>query len=291
MNRKHQIIYVILLSVGLLLITTLFFWSNKISVIHPDGLIAIKERNILVFATLLMLIVVIPVFVLTFVFAWRYHKDNNKANYAPDWDNNWFLEVLWWGVPFVIIAILSVITWRETHKLDPYKSIASTNKPVTIEVVALNWKWLFLYPDHGVASVNYFQFPTDTPINFVITAEAPMNSFWIPSLSGQIFAMPKMRTELHIMSDKEGKFRGSSANLSGKGFAGMNFTAEAVSESDFQKWLKEGRRSHDQLDWRSYKKLAEPSEYVPPHIYRLRDVTLFDQIIEQYLKPREDADV
>lgn len=284
MNRKRQIVYLILLTVGLILVTTAFFLGQRVSVAHPSGLVAIEERNILILATLLMLIVVIPVFILTFVFAWKYHKENKEAKYKPEWDYSLTLETLWWGIPLIIIAILSVITWKKTHELDPFKPIESNIKPINIQVVALDWKWLFLYPEQQIATVNYFQFPTNTPVSFAITAEAPMNSFWIPALSGQIFAMPKMRTELHIISDKVGSYRGSSANLSGKGFAGMTFVAEAAEEEDFEKWVESVKSSKEVLNWESYKELAEPSENNPRAFYQLEDVNLFDQIIEQYLK-------
>ena len=284
MNKKHQIIYVMLISAGLLLATVAFFWSRRVEIIHPAGMIALQERNLLVFATLLMMVVVIPVFVLTFVFVWKYHSQNKKAKYSPEWNYSLYLEALWWGIPLIIVAILSVVTWTETHRLDPYRPIESDKKTMTIQVVALQWKWLFLYPEQGVASLNYFKFPVDTPIKFEITAEAPMNSFWIPELGGQIYAMPKMQTELHTITDQVGKYRGSSANLSGKGFAGMNFFAEATKAEDFDAWVASAK-SLKSLDWESYRGIAKPSEDFEEKTYQLVEPKLFRRIIDQYLTP------
>ncbi|MCH9703566.1 MAG: ubiquinol oxidase subunit II [Chlamydiae bacterium] len=269
---------------GLLLLTVGFFWSQCVEIIHPHGMIAEKERNLLVFATLLMLIVVIPVFVLTFVFMWKYHKDNKKAKYDPEWNYSLTLEALWWGVPLVIIAVLSALTWTETHRLDPYRPIESDKEPLTIQVVALQWRWLFLYPEQEVATMGYFKFPVDRPVKFVITADAPMNSFWIPELGGQIYAMPKMQTVLHTITDRVGSYKGASANLSGKGFANMVFVAEAVEESDFDAWVVKARAS-DLLDWQRYRELAKPSEDTEMATYQLGEPHLFKKVMDQFLTP------
>ena len=284
MNRKHQIIYVALISMGLLLLTVAFFWNQRVSVIHPTGMIAEQERNLLVFATLLMLVVVLPVFILTFVFTWKYHRENKKAKYEPKWDYSLTLEVLWWGVPLVIVAILSVLTWTETHRLDPYRPIPSEKKALNVQVVALQWRWLFLYPEEGIATINYFKFPVDRPVSFSITAQSPMNSFWIPDLGGQIFAMPKMETKLHLIADRLGRFRGSSANISGKGFAGMTFFAESVTNEDFDSWVKESQHAKT-LDWNDYTEIAKPSEDSREQTFHLVKNDLFSAIIDQYLKP------
>jgi len=284
MQRKIQIIYVALISMGLLLATVAFFWSTRVQIIHPSGMIAEKERDLLVFATLLMMVVVIPVFVLTFVFTWKYHVQNKNSKYLPNWDHSVSLEALWWGIPLIIVAVLSVVTWDQTHKLDPYKPIASNKEPLTIQVVALQWRWLFLYPQQGVASINLFQFPKDRPVKFEITADSPMNSFWIPELGGQIYAMPKMQTELHTISDRVGKYRGSSANISGKGFADMVFVAEVVEEEDFDRWIQSAKQA-EVLDFAGYRALARPTEDREEKLFRLDDLKLFDQVINQYLVP------
>ena len=164
-----------------------------------------------------------------------------KAKHAPDWEHNYIAEYCWWGVPIVIIVILAVTTWKSSHDLNPFKPIESEKKPLAIQVVALHWKWLFIYPEQGIATVNFVQFPEKTPINFEITSDAPMNSFWIPQLGGQIYAMPAMRSKLHLIANEIGSFRGVSANISGKGFAGMTFTAKSSSEEDFDAWVQSGK--------------------------------------------------
>jgi len=187
--------------------------------------------------------------------------------------------------PLIIILILSVITWKSSHQLNPFKPLTSDKKPVTIQVVALQWKWLFIYPEQGIATVNFIQFPEKRPVNFEITADAPMNSFWIPQLGGQIYAMPAMRTKLHLIADEVGTYRGLSTNISGKGFAGMTFNAKASSEAEFEQWVSEVKRSGKSLEFANYKQLVEPSEYVPVSYYSLPDRNLFDQIMQQYEPP------
>lgn len=249
---------------------------------NPKGIIALEERNLLIIATLLMLIVVVPVFILTFIFTWKYRASNTKAKYNPDLDHNRVAEFIWWGVPCVIILVLAIFTWKRTHTLDPFKAIDPEEKPVKIQVVALTWKWLFIYPEQKIASVNFFQIPIHQPVDFEITADAPMNSFWIPQLSGQVYAMPKMRTKLHIVANEIGSFRGSSANLSGKGFAGMYFFAKVSSQANFDQWVRSVKQSRHYLNREEYNLLAKPSENNPVVTYLLKDKNLFDQIIMKY---------
>ncbi len=273
----------------LVLAAILLGWSllhgHTIAILNPQGIIARKEFSLLIVATLLMLIVVIPVFVLTFVIAWRYRASNTKAKYTPDWDHNHALEALWWGIPCALIIALSIITWRSSHELDPYKALASTTKPITIQVVALQWKWLFIYPEQQIASVNLVEFPAGTPVNFEITADAPMNSFWIPQLGGQIYAMPGMNTSLHLMADTPGSYAGSSVNISGKGFAGMKFTAKSTTEADFNQWVKAAGHTRRPLSLTTYDQLAKPSENNPAATYALTDPNLYNDVIMKYMMP------
>ncbi len=248
-----------------------------------QGTIADQQRSLMIIATLLMLIVVIPVFVLTFWIAWRYRATNKHAQHSPDWDHNNKLEAIWWGLPCVIIAILAVITWTSSHSLDPYRPLETSKEPVKIQVVALEWKWLFIYPQEKIATVNYVQFPENTPVNFEITADAPMNSFWIPSLGGQIYAMSGMTTKLHLLADKVGSYNGSSANLSGKGFSGMKFVAESVTDTDYMNWVQDVKHKSGQLDSAAYEKLARPTENVPRGSYNLTQSDLYDTIINKYM--------
>jgi len=292
MMHKKQHVFYILFSLGIFLLIILIMqfievaYGGRIAMLLPDGWVAFKERNILFFVQGLMLLIVIPVFILTFIFAWKYRAGNIKANYDPNWNDNPIAECIWWGIPFLAVIIISVVTWTESHRLDPYKPLVSDKKPVNIQVVALQWKWLFIYPEQNIATVNFVQFPENTPINFEITADAPMNSFWIPELGGQIYAMPKMRTQLHLIADQIGEFRGSSANLSGKGFAGMHFTAKASSEEDFHRWVASSTQSSNVLTIDEYERLAKPSENNPVEIFSLKEAKLFDYIIMKYMMPQ-----
>lgn len=289
MQRKTLYLFpfFIIFSLVLVILTARYFGEVNVEVLNPAGLIAAKEKNLLITATLLMLIVVIPVFFLAFFITWRYRATNTKAKYTPEWSHSHLAEAVWWGFPCAIIIALSIITWKGCHELDPFKPLESSTKPLPIQVVALQWKWLFIYPEQKIATVNFFQFPENTPLNFEISSDAPMNSFWIPQLGGQIYAMPGMRSRLHLIASEPGEFRGSSANLSGKGFAGMVFTAKASSEQEFQRWVESVRGSTKQLDREGYAALAAPSEYNPVATYVLTDENLFDHIVMKYTTPPE----
>lgn len=261
-------------------------FRDKIDLFFPKGIIALKERNLLFIIQILMLLVIIPVYVLTFIFSWKYSVNNPKEKYDPDLVDNKIAEYIWWGLPFIMVMIVAYLAWTRTYELDPFKPLESNKKPVTIQVVALQWKWLFIYPEEKIASLNFLQFPEQTPINFEITADAPMNSFWIPGLGSQIYAMPKMKTKLHLMADKVGDFRGCSANISGEGFAGMHFIARASTDTDYQEWVKSVKQSTKALNREEYDKLAAPSKDNPQEIYDLKDDTLFDQIIMKFMHPQ-----
>lgn len=286
MKKKFKVAILALLLIGVAAWSVLFIRSHDIAVLNPKGMIGIKERDLIVTASLLMLIVVIPVFIMTWFFAWKYRESNKSAKHAPDWEHNYIAEYCWWGVPLIIIAILAVITWKSSHELSPFKPIENGKKPLTIQVVALDWEWLFIYPEYGIATVNFIQFPEKTPINFEITADAPMNSFWIPKLGGQIYAMPAMRTQLHLIANEQGVFRGVSANLSGRGFAGMTFIAKASSDQDFNAWIEGVKQSSKTLDLDAYHQLMEPSDYVPATFYILSQEDLFDRILMKYKEPQ-----
>jgi cytochrome o ubiquinol oxidase subunit 2 len=284
MNKKIKIIFSILLLIAVMWLSLLFVDISKLSVLNPKGIIALKEYRLIIISTFMMLIIVIPVFIMTVFFAWKYRADNKKAKYKPDEDQNHLAEVVWWGVPFVIIVVLSVITWKSCIELDPFRPLETQNKPLKIQVIALQWKWLFIYPEQKIATVNFFQFPEKTPLNFEITADAPMNSFWIPELGGQIYAMPGMTAKLHLIADAEGSFRGSSANLSGTGFSGMRFIAKASSEADFETWVDSVKKSNQFLD---YDQLMQPSQYAPEAYYLLSDENLYEQVVMKYMIPRK----
>jgi cytochrome o ubiquinol oxidase subunit 2 len=264
--------------------------GNSVPVLEPKGFIADKERDLIIMATLLSLIVVLPVFVLTALIAWKYRAGNKKAKYKPERDGSRLLESIWWGVPLVLIIILSVIIYRSSHQLDPFQPIQSEVKPLTIQVIALQWKWLFIYPEQQIATVNFVQFPEDRPVNFDITADAPMNSFWIPSLGGQVYAMSGMSTSLHLMADNPGDYRGSSANISGKGFADMNFTARVSTESEFDLWVESVKMRAQTLNMNEYHRLAKPDSVAEPIYYGESEPGLYRTILEDYMKPGDHSD-
>jgi cytochrome o ubiquinol oxidase subunit 2 len=294
MKKPKKFVSYLLFFTGLILFIFLIMqplqilqFRDYIAILFPKGIIALKERNLLFIIQALMLLVVIPVYILTFVFSWKYRADNHKAKYDPDLVDNRIAEYIWWGLPLVMTLIIGVLTWIKTAQLDPFKPIESNKKEKIIQVVALQWKWLFIYPEEKIASVNFMQIPKDVPIRFEITADAPMNSFWIPELGGQIYAMPKMRTLLYLIANEGGDFRGSSANLSGSGFADMHFITRVSSEVDYDKWVESVKQSSKTLDTEVYDQLAVPSTN-SPEIYQLEDNTLFDQIINKYMYPKRN---
>jgi len=287
MKIKHKFAFFFLSAIAIGLFAFLYPYGVNSELLDPKGLIALKERDLIWIATLLMLIIVVPVLLLTFVICLRYRASNKDAEYMPAWNHDTMAEIIWWGFPFLIVLFLSILTWKSSHELDPFKPLQSSTKPLRIQVVALQWKWLFIYPEEKIATVNFFQFPEGTPLNFEITADAPMNSFWIPQLGGQIYAMPGMSSKLHLIAQESGEFRGSSANLSGIGFAGMVFTAKATTKDEYDEWLKTAAKSSASFGIDEYKDLAKPSENNPRAIYSLKDENLYHQILMKYMMPKE----
>lgn len=262
-----------------------YLHGKNFAILNPKGFVAYRERSLMITTVLLGLIVVVPVYVMLFGFAWRYREGNKKAKYSPDLAGNRLAEAIWWGIPLTIIGILSVITWQSSHALDPRRALDSQAKPMTIEVVALDWKWLFIYPNQHVASINWVEIPTGTPVTFDVTSDAPMNSFWIPQLGSQIYAMPGMSTQVHLVADKAGDYQGSSANLSGDGFAGMRFTAEARPQADFDRWVTLVKRMPGNLDKKAYARLAKPSKDNPAAFYSSVEPDLYTSILLKYMAP------
>jgi cytochrome o ubiquinol oxidase subunit 2 len=270
---------------------TLLAGCNTV-LMNPSGYIARQQGDLIVISTLLMLIIIVPVIALTILFAWRYRKNNTAATYEPDWDHSTKLELMIWGAPLLIIIVLGAITWISTHQLDPYRPlthveadrpIAPGTKPLIVEVVAIDWKWLFIYPELGIASVNELAAPVDVQIKFKITASNVMNSFYIPALAGQIYAMPGMQTSLHAVINKPGEFEGFSANYSGAGFSDMRFKFHGMSDENFQRWVKETRAKGTTLDRAVYTQLEQPSERNPVQYFGTVDSTLFHAIVNRCL--------
>lgn len=273
-------------SVVVVAVSAFLLRHYSFAVLQPKGEIGQRELDILLFAAGLSLLVVVPVFVLTFYIVWKYRADK-KSTYLPDWDHSRSLEAVWWAVPIILIGILSVITWRTSYSLDPFKPIASDKKPLIIQVVALQWKWLFIYPEQNVASVNFAQIPVDTPVQFEITSDAPMNAFWIPQLGGQIYAMSGMSSHLNLIANQLGDFTGVSANISGKGFSGMHFVTRASTESDFGAWVRDAKNASQRLSLATYNDLAQPSQDNPVSVYSSVDTGLYDMIVAKYMSPME----
>ncbi len=249
------------------------------AILDPKGPIAADERSLIATAVLLMLIVVAPVLVLTIAFAWRYRASNTRATFLPGAVQSRKVETLIWLVPCLIVICLGTIAWASSHRLDPYRPIASNVKPLRIDVVALDWKWLFIYPDLGVATVNQIALPVNVPVDFNITSASVMNSFFIPRLGGQIYAMAGMQTKLSLMADQQGTYEGMSANYSGAGFSDMKFTALAVSQQGFDQWLARVRGSPQRLDAQDYALLATASRKHPVEYFSSVVPDLFASIL------------
>lgn len=263
--------------------------GRDMPVLNPSGTIADQQLLLILITTALGLFVIIPVFILLFSIAWKYREGNKKAKYEPDMEGNRWFEALWWGIPILIILVLAVITHISTHALDPYKPIQSNVKPVNVQVISLEWRWLFIYPDYNIATLNHLNIPKDTPINFSITGDSPMNSFWIPALAGQVYSMTGMTTKLHVMADKAGTFNGSTANISGEGYADMTFKVYSMNESDFEAWAMKAADSSNNLTTESYEALAQPNKDKAEMTYVLVNRELFDTVIMKYMSPKEEA--
>ncbi|CAN7368854.1 ubiquinol oxidase subunit II [Bosea sp. LjRoot9] len=263
-------------------------------VLAPAGDVAAQQRDLVVISTILMLLIIIPVMALTVFFAWRYRHSNKEARYEPDWDHSTGLELVIWSAPLLIIICLGALTWMGTHLLDPYRQLGriaagrpvpQTAKPLEVNVVALDWKWLFIYPEYGVATVNELAAPVDRPISFRITSSSVMNSFYVPALAGQIYAMAGMQTRLHGVINRPGRYQGFSANYSGAGFSGMRFAFHGLTDVDFDSWIAQAKAAGGTLDRASYLQLERPSENDPVRRYTNVDPKLFNAILNMCVEP------
>ncbi|MCC2645065.1 MAG: cyoA [Burkholderiales bacterium] len=276
----------LIIFIGLMLLLT---GCNQI-VLNPKGIIGQRENELIIDAILLMLIVVVPVIFMTFIFAWKYRATNKKANYAPKWHHSNAIEVFVWGVPIIIILVLGTLTWRTTHELDPYKPLNVPGvEPITIQVVALDWKWLFIYPKQNIASVNLMQFPVNVPVHFILTSgDTPMNAFHIPQLGTQIYAMAGMKTHLHLIANEAGDYFGRAVNINGSGFSAMQFVARASSMTDFNNWVDKVKKSSPELSVDKFKQLSKPSENNPVTTYKAVSNNLFDNLVMSFMMPGMD---
>jgi cytochrome o ubiquinol oxidase subunit 2 len=257
-------------------------------VLDPKGPIAEAERQILLNSLGIMLAIVIPTIVATLGVAYWFRSSNTRARYQPGFTYSGRLELLVWSIPIMTVLLVGGVAWVGSHDLDPRKAIDSAAEPVRVQVVSLDWKWLFIYPDQGIATVNQLTIPVGTPIRFELTSSGVMNSFFIPQLGSQIYTMAGMTTRLHLQADHSGTYRGLSANFSGEGFADMRFAVDAVSPERFAQWVNTTRSAGPQLDRQAYADLAKPSSAVAPFTYRAVTPDLFSGILNSATRWRDD---
>jgi cytochrome o ubiquinol oxidase subunit II len=249
--------------------------------LDPQGPIAWAERLLLINSTAIMLVVVIPVILATLAFAWWYRASNPRATRATDVSYEERIEFVVWSIPTLTVILLGGVIWIGSHQLDPRAPIRGQHDPLRVDVVSLDWKWLFIYPDQGVAAVNQLVIPAATPVEFRLTSATVMNSFFVPQLGTQIYTMGGMTTHLNLLADRPGEYPGFSTNFSGDGFAEMRFIVKSLPVDDFNAWLNQVRGTGSALDAAGYAELAKPSIAVPPTTYRSVEPKLFERIIEQ----------
>ncbi|MCG7601812.1 ubiquinol oxidase subunit II [Halomonas sp. McH1-25] len=268
-----------------LLILPLLLSGCSMALMDPKGEVGSEIKSLIITAFWLMMIVVVPVIVMTFLFAWRYRNTNYKAKYTPNWAHSNVIESIVWFIPLVIIAFLAVITWQTSHSLSPSKPIETEEgvETVEIDVVALDWKWLFIYPDLGIASVNEVAFPVDTPVHFNITSGTVMNSFMIPRLGSQLYAMAGMDNDLNLIAEEEGVYPGRSTNYSGAGFSEMLFEAQVTSPEEFEAWVEKVRQAPESLSFeQGYEELAAPTIGHPVEYYSNVSPELYENIVQSF---------
>jgi cytochrome o ubiquinol oxidase subunit 2 len=278
------------LAVGAALMGSLLLSGCNLIVMKPHGDIAQQQSQLIVTSTLLMLLIIVPVIALTLLFAWRYRQSNAEATYEPDWDHSTRLELLIWGAPLLIIIALGAITWISTHKLDPYRQLdriaegrplGNDVKPLEVYAVAMDWKWLFIYPELGIATVNELAAPVDRPLSFKLTSTSVMNTFYVPALAGMIYAMPGMETKLHAVINQAGVYDGMSANYSGAGFSDMHFKFHGLSDEDFARWVDTVKASGQTLARASYLQLEQPSSKEPIRRFANVEAGLWGAIVNR----------
>ena len=266
---------------ALVLVAAVTLGSCSQGILDPQGPIASAQRLLLINSTAIMLVVVVPVIVATLVFAWWYRSSNTRADRSTDESYEGRLEFVVWSIPALTVILLGGVIWIGSHQLDPRAPIPGSSDPLRVDVVSLDWKWLFIYSDQGVAAVNQLVVPAGTPVKFRLTSATVMNSFFVPQLGSQIYTMGGMITHLNLLADKPGEYAGFSANFSGDGFAEMRFVVKSVPAGDFNAWLEQVRGSGSALDDAGYADLAKPSKAVPPTTYRSVESNLFERIIDQ----------
>ncbi len=279
-----------LLRSSLTLGLTLLLTGCNTLLLNAPGDVARQQGNLIIVATVLMLLVIVPVIALTLFFAWRYRASNTRAVYQPDWDHSTQLELVIWAVPLLIIIALGAVTWISTHLLDPYRPLERIApgrpvpegvEPLEVQVVSLDWKWLFVYPEYGVASINEMAAPVDRPIHFRLTSSSTMNAFYVPALAGMIYTMPAMETRLNAVMNQEGDYEGFSSHYSGAGFSHMRFRFHGLSDAGFAEWIANARRHDSALTRGEYLELEVPSRREPARLFGSVDPGLFDAVVNR----------
>ena len=254
-------------------------------ILDPVGPIGAAEKQILINSTAIMLAIVVPTMIATIAFAWWFRRGNKKATYRPDWEYSGAIEMVVWAIPALTVILLGGIAWIGSHDLEPSKPLASKVQPLNVEVVSMDWKWLFIYPDQGIATVNQLVVPAGTPVNFRLTSATVWNSFFVPQMGSMIYTMPRMTTRLNLQADRQGIYDGRSAQFSGDGFPGMQFQVHAVPPQQFAAWAQSARGAGQMLDGRAYAELSKPSSYVKPMTFGTVAPGLFDAIVANGAPP------
>jgi cytochrome o ubiquinol oxidase subunit 2 len=247
-------------------------------ILDPVGPIGAAEKQILINSTAIMLAIIVPTMIATLAFAWWFRRGNTRATYRPDWEYSGAIEMVVWAIPALTVILLGGIAWIGSHDLEPSKPLASKVQPLNVEVVSLDWKWLFIYPDQGIATVNQLVVPAGTPVSFRLTSATVWNVFFVPQMGTMIYTMPGMTTRLNLRADRQGVYEGRSAHFSGDGFPGMQFRVHAVPPQQFAAWAQSARGSGQMLDGRAYALLSEPTSYVKPMTFSNVAPGLFEAI-------------
>ncbi|HEV3500703.1 MAG TPA: ubiquinol oxidase subunit II [Bradyrhizobium sp.] len=265
------------------------FSGSAMNILDPQGPIGAAEKTILIDSLAIMLAIVLPTILAIFAFAFWFRASNARAFHWPDWEYSGRIELVVWSIPTLTVILLGGVAWLGAHHLDPPKPIEGSSSPLTIQAVSLDWKWLFIYPDQKVATINTLTVPAGVPLQFQLTSASVMNAFFIPQFGSMIYTMNGMTTRLNLQADKAGTFQGLSAQFSGDGFADMHFDVHVVPSAQFSKWAQDASNAQQALDARSYQQIAQPSMKNAPEIYRLADPDLFRSIATQKIPPSPGA--
>jgi cytochrome o ubiquinol oxidase subunit 2 len=254
-------------------------------IFDPVGPVAAQEKQLLINSTAIMLAIIIPTMIATVAVAWWFRRGNKKATYRPDWEYSGAIELVVWGIPVLTVMLLAGIAWIGSHRLEPSRPLPSDKPPLKVEVVSLDWKWLFIYPDQGIATVNQLVVPAGTPVSYRLTSATVWNVFWVPQMGSMIYTMPRMATRLNLQADRQGTFNGLSGHFSGDGFPGMEFKVHSLPPDQFAMWAQGARGNGGALDGQSYAALSKPSSYVKPMTYGAVAPGLFDAIVAGRVPP------